>query len=328
MKILYITNMYPNERDSTYGIFVKEQIEAISNCVPIDYEVYAINGKNGLVEYVKSIWRIRAKYKMGGFDLIHIHYGLSGLFLLLGKMNIPIIMTLHGGDILSEQGKTVQVALTKQILKKCDFAITLNERMDNIVRKFIKRTEIIPCSVNTKLFISKERGEVSPKKVKILFPSARTRCVKDFPLFKRVCNKLRERYGLNVEEYYLENLSRQEVADLFFQMDLLLMTSISEGSPQVVKEAMACDLSIVSTNVGDVSVLLDGVKNCYVARSRDENELAGLAFKSLSELQTIGISPREKLNALGLDDTSIAQRIINVYKNISLLAEHKHKGPN
>ena len=316
LKILYVTNMYPNAYDSTYGIFVKEQIEAISNCESIKYKVYAINGKKGLVEYVKSIREIRDLIKREGFDLVHIHYGLSGLFLLLGRVKVPTIMTLHGGDIQAEQGKKVQVSLTKRILKKCDFAITLNKRMDDIVRKYITKTEIIPCSVNTKLFVPKEREEMVSKNVKILFPSARTRYVKDFPLFQRVCNVLREKFGLIVEEYYMENLSRQQCVSLFNQVDILLMTSISEGSPQVVKEAMACNLPIVSTNVGDVSILLEGVANCYVANSRDENELASLVSKSLSKIQESGTCPREKIIELGLDDDNIAKRILKVYHDI------------
>jgi glycosyltransferase involved in cell wall biosynthesis len=316
MKILYVTNMYPSVDDSTYGIFVKEQIEAIERVQVIDKSIYVINGRKGFKEYLKSVFIIRKIIRKEHFDLVHIHYGLSGLFLLLGRIKAPVIMTLHGGDIQTEQGKMVQVALTKLILRKCDFAITLNGRMDEIARRYVSRTEIIPCSVNNKLFVPKERFERKPKTAKVLFPSARTRLVKDFPLFQRACKVLRDKYGLSIEEYYLENLSRQEVANLFCKMDLLLMTSISEGSPQVVKEAMACNLPIVSTNVGDVSILLDGVQNCYVAGSRDENELADLAYKSLSISEVTGISPREKISELGLDDDSIAKRIIRVYHNL------------
>lgn len=321
MKILYVTNMYPSTNDPTYGIFVKEQIEAICNCEKIDYRVYAIDGKKGLWQYIKSINEIHTLLSKEHFDLIHVHYGLSGLFLLLLNPKIPVLMTLHGGDIQAEQGKTIQVALTKLILKSCNFAITLNERMDDIVRKYIAKTEIIPCSVNTNLFVSHREERMRSNQYNVLFPSARTREVKDFPLFQRVCNVLREKYGLHVEEYYLENLSRQEVADLFCRMDVLLMTSISEGSPQVVKEAMACNLPIVSTNVGDVSILLNGVKDCYVADSRDEDELAYLVYKSLVKNQETGISPREKINELRLDDDSIARRILNVYHNMTRIYE-------
>lgn len=316
MKILYVTNMYPNERDPNYGIFVKEQIDAIERLYDIEKTVYVIDGKNGLKEYIKSIFDIRKTIKKGCFDLIHVHYGLSGLFLLLGRMKVPVLMTLHGGDIQAEQGKAVQVALTKQILKKCDFVITLNKKMDEIARKFVHQTRIVPCSVNTHFFIElSPREKVRSNTVRILFPSSRNRYVKDFPLFQKTCEVLRQRYKLIIEEYYLENLSRKQVAGLFNQMDVLLMTSISEGSPQVVKEAMACNLPVVSTNVGDVSVLLDGVKDSYVSSSRDETELAELVYKSLCE-QKEGISPRDKIAQLELDDDHIAKRLISIYHNM------------
>lgn len=314
MKILYVTNMYPNEGDPNYGIFVKEQIEAIEHIQNIEKYVYVIEGKKGFGEYVKSIFNIRRVIRKGDFDLVHIHYGLSGLFLLIGRIKIPVLMTLHGGDIQVEQGKTVQVALTKHILKKCDFAITLNDRMDKITKAFIQHTEIVPCSVNTSLFNEYDQKE-KLESIRIVFPSARNRYVKDFPLFEKTCEVLRQHYNWDVKEYYLENLSRNQVADLFNRMDVLLMTSISEGSPQVVKEAMACNLPVVSTNVGDVSILLDGVKKSYVAKTREPKELADLVYKSLSDGKD-GISPRDKIIKLELDDDSIAKKILSIYKRL------------
>ena len=314
MKILYVTNMYPNEDDPNYGIFVKEQIEAIERIRKIEKVVYVIDGKKGFGEYIKSVYRIRRVIRKGDFDLVHVHYGLSGLFLLLWRINAPVIMTLHGGDIQAEQGKTVQVALTKRILKKCDFAITLNDRMDEIARRYIHHTDIVPCSVNTNLFRELVKKDITHS-VQILFPSARSRVVKDFPLFEKTCELLRQQFKLDVKEYYLENLSRNQVAELFNKMDVLLMTSISEGSPQVVKEAMACNLPVVSTDVGDVGVLLDGVKDSYVAKNREPKELADLVFISLSRGND-GISPRDKIKQLGLDDDSIAQRILTIYSRL------------
>ncbi len=316
MKVLYVTNMYPNEKDPYYGIFVKEQIEAINRVGQIEDTIFVIDGKNGIQEYLKSIIKIRKLVKKEKFDIIHIHYGLSGLFLLFGSVNVPVLMTLHGGDIQIEQGKTFQVYLTKRILKHCNYAITLNEKMDDIVRKYINKTIIIPCSVNTSVFnVYPVKKEERNNSLNILFPSSRSRKVKDFPLFQKVCNVIRKKYNQKVDEYYLENLNRIDVAKLFNKMDVLLMTSISEGSPQVVKEAMACNLPVISTNVGDVSVLLSNVKDSYISITRDENELASLVMLSL-ERKGKGIQPREKIMELKLDDDSIADKIISTYRKI------------
>ncbi len=315
--------MYPCDTNPNYGIFVKEQIDAIERIQFIEKRIYVVSGQKGFFQYVRSIFEVRRIIKKGHFDLIHIHYGLSGLFLLFGRMKVPVLLTLHGGDILSEQGKIVQVALTKRILRKCDYAITLNERMDKVAKNYILNTTIIPCSVNIQLFQRKKEKQIDSNEIKILFPSSRTRVVKDYPLFSRVCEVLREKYEFNIKEYVIENLSRQEVANLYNNVDILLMTSISEGSPQVVKEAMACDLPVVSTDVGDVRELLRGVRKSYVADSRDENILASLVCRSLKENEE-GISPREQILKLKLDDDSIALKIVTLYKDIVMTEGRKN----
>lgn len=115
-------------------------------------------------------------------------------------------------------------------------------------------------------------------------------------------------------------MSRIEVATLYQNADLMIMTSISEGSPQVVKEAMACNLPVISTNVGDVAHLLENVKNSAVANKMDAEELAFLAYQSLNN-QISGIDGREKIFQMLLNDQSIAQKIYNIY--LSLLSNHQ-----
>ena len=94
------------------------------------------------------------------------------------------------------------------------------------------------------------------------------------------------------------------------------MTSLSEGSPQAIKEAMCCNLPCVSTPVGDVSVLLDGVKDSYVSKEHSADELAELVVKSLNGFGH-GVLGREKIIKLRLDEEVVANDIYNVYKRIT-----------
>lgn len=275
--------MYPCPNNPTYGIFVKEQEDALTKEYPsVKYTIFYIDGKKSKFEYLKSIYQIHNLINKQDFDLIHIHYGFSGLFLLLKniKKKIPILMTLHGGDIQVEQGKKIQVYFTKKILKKVDAAITLNQRMDNITKQYINRTFIIPCSVDTEIFYPDEKTTKSinlSQEINIIFPSDKTRYVKNYPLFEKVIGVLKTKYQIKCTTYEIKNMDRKQVADLYRKSDLMIMTSISEGSPQVVKEAMACNLPVISTNVGDVENLLYNVKNSAVVQSMSEEELADLA---------------------------------------------------
>lgn len=312
--------MYPTKETPYYGIFVMEQEKALKKFFPkIEFGVYNIRGDVNKKEYLHSLNGVYDEIEVGNYDLVHVHYGFSGLFLLnpFRKCKVPVVVTLHGGDIQAEQGKRVQVFFTKQILKHANHAITLNDRMDNIARQYIKDTTIVPCSIDTELFmppVSRESA-VNKKSVNIVFPSAHTRIVKNYPLFCEVVKIMKEKYDIECVESELNNMTREEIRDLYGRADALLMTSVSEGSPQVVKEAMACNLPVVTTQVGDVDVLLAGVAGSGWVYPHDANLLADKLYESLQG-KIEGVSPREKIFELGLDDKAVATKIYKIYMEL------------
>ncbi len=321
MKILLVTNMFPSENRPDYGVFVKEQMEAVCRCYPeIEYDVYYIDNKDGNKAYLKSVVAINKKISGGGYDLVHIHYGLSGLFLLwpFRRWNVPVVLTLHGGDIQPEQGKTVQVALTRRILRHVDTAISLNDRMTALVSRCCGNVAKIACSVDTEIFTPSDSSPAGKAdgRVRILFPSDPARAVKNYPLFQAVVSKLEEKYGLKADTACITNMTRREVARTMCESDVMLMTSVSEGSPQSVKEAMACNLPVVSTKVGDVDMLLAGVGRSACCGVSDPESLADHVFAALSEGSGGGMTGREKIFALGLDHDSVAARIFDIYLSL------------
>jgi len=113
----------------------------------------------------------------------------------------------------------------------------------------------------------------------------------------------------------MNNLSREQVKALLQHSDMMLMTSFSEGSPQAVKEALSCNLPVVSTNVGDVAHVLDGVKGCACVDSFDSEKIADAMYRCFSE-NIDGVSGREKLKLMGLDDHSVADKLYSLYNLI------------
>ncbi len=280
MKILYVTNMYPTESNPVSGIFVKEQIEDATRFVDLTYDIHLVNGaEKGKLEYLRSIFQIRRKIARGNYDLVHIHYGLSGLWRLFYRPRIPVFLTLHGGDILRKKENPVQVAITRRLLPKIDRVFTLNEEMNAIVSRYTDAYEMLPCSVNTELFTITEPPAATPEKL-LVFPGSPRRRVKNFPLFERVVECVRQRSGLEIRFAVLENLTRTGVRDLMNQADCLVMTSYSEGSPQAVKEALSCGLPVVSVEVGDVSRMLADLPSCAVCPSREPEVLAARVLDS------------------------------------------------
>lgn len=286
-KLLAITNMYPDLESPYYGIFVKEQLDAIEKLDIFQIDLYYINAKkNGKFEYIKSIFNITKIINNNKYDVIHIHYGISALFLLFVKPKCKIFLTLHGADISMKQKKYFQIFITKRLLKKVDKVFVLNNEMVNVVKKFTNNYSILPCGINTDFFKPYSEKTVNKNKI-ILFPGDPNRIVKNFPLFIKVVELFKLRFPeIGIEYKCIQNSSREQVRDLMCSADCLLMTSISEGSPQVIKESLSCNLPVVSVPVGDVKELTSGIPSCFTSNSHDADELCNLLYNAIFSRST------------------------------------------
>ena len=150
---------------------------------------------------------------------------------------------------------------------------------------------------------------LNPDKKYILFAGAFDNKVKNAPLAQEAVNLLHDN---NVKLLELKGYTRTQVALLMQAADAFLMTSVSEGSPQVIKEALACCCPIVSVDVGDVKERIEGVDGCYLTQNCNPTEVAECLKKALSfSGKTCG---KEKLVADGLDNRQVAERLMGVYK--------------
>lgn len=314
MKVLIVTNVYPSEDHPYHGIFVKEQMKAIKRLHPdVEFDVFYINGFGGKGEYFWSIWKVSSHINKHNYDLVHIHYGLAGMYLYWPFVKkVKTLVTFHGSDIQPKGGNgKISMIISRHAAKKADAAIILNDDMDAMVKLYCPNTHMIPCAVDVNTFQPMAKTE-KHEKVQVVFPSNHERQVKNYPLFCEVMSILKEKYGIEAEERELKNMTRKEIAQLYSNADVLLMTSKSEGSPQAVKEAMSCNLPCVSTPVGDVKVLLDGVKDSYVSNEHNAEELAALIVKSLKR-DGKGFSGREQIFKLGVNEDAVANKVYELY---------------
>ncbi len=112
----------------------------------------------------------------------------------------------------------------------------------------------------------------------------------------------------------LKGYNRDQVNALMYNCDMLLMTSKTEGSPQVIKEALACGCPIVSVDVGDVAERTSGVEGCYVVPSREPKDIAQAILQAIAyEGKTNG---REKIIEMGLSNDQVAEHLIEIYKQV------------
>ena len=140
----------------------------------------------------------------------------------------------------------------------------------------------------------------------VLFAANPSRRVKNFALAESAFRKLRL---TNAELHVLQKVSPDKIPTLMNASDIVLLTSLWEGSPNVIKEAMACNVKIISTDVGDVPELIGSTKGCYVC-DHNPRSVSSALKKALNDPErTDGRSAIEPFDA-----KKISQKIIEIYK--------------
>jgi teichuronic acid biosynthesis glycosyltransferase TuaC len=313
MKVLHITNNYPTAKYPVFGIFVKEQIESLETH-GIGNEVFFINGREkGKSEYLKSVIRLRKLLRNNNYNVIHCHHVLSAICLILsGHSNKFKTIVSFQNDPANEHGPKLF-----HFIKNHFNAVILKNNSDFVDNKSIF---YIPNGVNTSFFQPLNKNDacrklyLEPSKEYILFVSSNfIRKQKRYDRFCTTLEILKNKYDLkNIEELKLINTKRELAPYFFNAASLHLLTSDFEGSPNSVKEAMACNTPVVSTKVGNVSILLEGLTGSFVSLSDSPDELADLSYVALKK-QERG-EGRTAIFEKELDMDSVAKQLLSIYK--------------
>jgi glycosyltransferase involved in cell wall biosynthesis len=291
--------------------FVHEQGESI-NKKGVEVDFFLIFGK-GYKGYLKNLSRLNNKISSFKPDLIHAHYGLTALLANLQR-RVPVISTFHGSDIWIFR-KNLTLSRIAHLLSRR--TIVVDAKMSKMLR-FSRKITVIPCGVDQDIFfnvdqeLAKCEMRLPSNKINVLFSSKFDYYEKNYPLARRTMDILGERFNL-IE---LRNYSRAEVNLLLNACDVALMTSISEGSPQFIKEAMLCNCPIVSTNVGDVSDVIGKTEGCFITTYEPEDIAAKINSAMTFRKESVFTTGRERIIKLCLDSESIADKIIEEYYKI------------
>ena len=309
MKILFVSS---GNKKETISTLVYDQGESIKR-TDFDLNYYTIVGK-GLPGYFKNIFKLRNYIKNNKVDVVHAHYSLSGFVAALSGAKY-LVVSLMGSDV--KQNWLWRIVIKFFISFFWDACIVKATDMQKSLK--IKNTSVIPNGVNMKLFLPLSKEEAQKQlgwnlnSNHILFAADPDRQEKNFILANKAFNLLPYK---NTEIHFLKNVLKSEVHYFYSASDIILLTSLWEGSPNVIKEAMACNRPIVATNVGDIKRLFGDTDGCYLASFKAENvkdKLIKAMEFSKKEGNTLG---RNRIIELGLDSETIANEIINVYKTV------------
>jgi glycosyltransferase involved in cell wall biosynthesis len=326
--VMVVTNAWPHPEDPTYGIFIKRQVESLRE-LGVRVDVLFVRGYISKLAYVAgtlSLWSLSRRARPG-YRLVHAHGGESVLS-ALGYRRAPILLSYLGLDLLGTRRADGSVPslsrLRRAILRRSavlvNHTITKSYEMQLALPRSVRsRNDVVPSGVDESVFVPVARDHAR----QLLGWNATARIAlfggnphrvpdlgKRFWLAEAACGSAAGRLSdLRLET--LGGVDPARVPLLMSAADCLVLTSISEGSPNVVKEALMCNLPVISTPVGDVTDLLRDVSPSWVCEP-SVDAIADALVECLSNpTRSNGRSKSQHLTT-----RSIADRVLRVYEDI------------
>jgi glycosyltransferase involved in cell wall biosynthesis len=322
-----ITSEYPTPENPTAVPFISRQVDFLTRA-GVDVDVFHFKGNKNPFNYIRA-WRRLHKYaKQKDYDLVHAQWGQSATLAL--PKSVPWIITFRGNDlegIVDEDGKItflgkIQRLVSKAMAGLADERIVVSESLGRHLRGHNYR--VIPSGLDLELFRpipimeAREKLGLSPDKRLILFAASTIdNPRKRYGLARSAVEILKRR--LDAELVVATQVSHRLIPYFMNACDALLLTSIHEGSPNVVKEALACDLPVVSVDVGDVAERIRSVEGCILCHDDSPEAIANALAQVLIRNERV----RGRQTVQELDERQTAMKVIAIYHKT--LAKQKQK---
>ena len=321
MRVLVVTGIYPTVQQPHLGTFVKTQVDSL---IEAGLEVEIIHPGPGptIVRYVQAVSQVFLKTLSGDFDIVKGYYGQWCVFARL-QWRTPVVASFLGSDLLgvvspkgsyNKQGKMI-IALSRWLCRWVDAAIVQSQGMKDVLSG--GNVFVIPTGIDFNLFHPIPRAEAraylgwEQDRYYVLFGNDPKRPVKNFALAQAAIEHLKHR-GISAELVVASGLSQTRLVQYINASNALLLSSFHEGSPNVVKETMACNVPVVSTDVGDVAQVIGRTQGCRVC-PHDPVALAAGLEEALSRTEpTTG-----RADIKHLESSVIAQQIIALFAQIT-----------
>jgi len=319
MKVLVIACEWPSPQIPHEGIYIYRQVESLRHA-GIEVDVFSFQGRKKPVRYAAAWKQLRAEYQISKYDLVHAHYGQSAV-LALPKQK-PLVITFHGSDLLGIKDHHGRITMQGRLLQTLSKMMALVSNQNIVVSRemlnYLPRPGaiVLPCGIDTELFTPLPM-ELSRKKIGlsnnhnnlVFFAANPNRQEKRYQLALQAV-QIAQQTVPGIELVTANNIPHEMMPYYMNASDVLLLTSMHEGSPQIVKEAMACNLPVVSVAVGDVIDRLDGQDGCWICEDDSPKTIA----RNLVKVLRLSHRTSTRNTIYHLDENVISKRLINVYR--------------
>jgi teichuronic acid biosynthesis glycosyltransferase TuaC len=321
IRVLMITSEWPAPGENVTAHFIKRQADFLT-AAGVAVEVFPFKGAKNPLNYLKAWWHLQTKLRHERYDLIHAQFGQSGL-LALPKRS-PMVVTFRGSDLLGTvsdrtgrhlRASMIHQAFSRIVAARAEAVIVVSEHMKSQLHRSIQ-AHVIPSGIDFSFFrrtdknVARQRLGLPLNEKLVLFVGRPTQARKRCHLAEQAVEILKGSTPARLIVAW--RVPHTDIPLYMSACDALVFTSMQEGSPNVVKEALACDLPVVSVAVGDVAERLKGLDGCELCADERPETIAAALGRVLR--RNGRIAGRESVKAL--DENITTARVMNIYKSV------------
>lgn len=325
-RVLVVTTAWPDADDPVYGIPVKRQVDQlIAHGVTCD--VLYVRGYRSPLAYPLAALRlgISTLTKPRSYRLVHAHGGEAAVVASLYR-RAPLLVTYLGSDLLgtprADGSMDLQWRIRRSIVRRharlAARTITESSEMESVLPAAVRmRNTVIPKGIDTRVFSELDRRESRrelgwPEDARIaLFAADPSVPLKRFWLAQAAVELARAELP-DVSLRAAGGIDPDRMPVLMSAADCLLHTSASEGSPNVVKEALMCNLPVVATPAGDIEELIADVTPSFLCQASAGALAQALVACLLEPRRSDG-----RMRATRLDQAAVTESILRIYDEIA-----------
>ena len=320
LRVLMVTSDWLWNSWGGPAVFIARQAEFLRR-EGVEVELFPFRGARSPANYLAAWKEVRRRLAGGQYDLVHAQFGQSGITAL--PKRVPLVVTFRGDDlegIIGETGRYIPSGwllrtVSRTVARTADAVIVVSEHMKRYLPKSVP-AHVMPSGIDLELFRPEPRDAVRQR----LGLPLDQRLV----LFVGNPGLARKRHGLAQQAVDLVNrslpvklmvgweLPHRQIAELMNACDALVLTSMQEGSPNSVKEALACNLPVVAVPVGDAAERLRGVEGCELCPDDRVETIAAALTRVLQR----GARIEGRAAVAALDEQLLTRQLLGIYRSV------------
>jgi teichuronic acid biosynthesis glycosyltransferase TuaC len=312
------------------AVFIARQAEFLRR-EGVEVELFPFRGSRRPGNYLAAWKEVQQRVHRGCYDLVHAQFGQSGLTAL--PKRVPLVVTFRGDDlegIIGENGRYIPAGwllrfISRSVARRADAVIVVSEHMKRYLPSSIA-AHVLPSGIDLQLFRPEPRDVVRRRlglpldQRLVLFVGNPALARKRYGLARQAVDTVNE--SLPTRLMIGWEMPHDQIAALMNACDALVCTSMQEGSPNSVKEALACNLPVVSVPVGDVVGRLHGIAGCELCPDARAETIAAALKRVLTRNERIDGRSAVKQ----LDEQLLTERLIGIYRSILPAAKINQAG--